>query len=88
MIDEEQRGQNAQALLDDPLLQKALNATRAVIVEEWADTREEKGREYLWMLHRASLKFEEILFGWIQNGEIAKANLRPDKTFREKLKFM
>jgi len=88
MIDDEQRGQNAKALLDDPLLQKALDASRLAIVDEWADTREEKGREYLWMLHRASVKFEEILFGWIQAGEIAKANLKPEKTFREKLKIM
>ena len=87
-MNEEQRGQNAQSLLADPLLQKALNASRVAIIEEWADTREKEGREYLWMLHRASVKFEEILLGWIQNGEIAKANLKQDKTLGQRLKIM
>jgi len=88
MIDDEQRGQNAQSLLDTPLLQKALDASRVAIIDEWAITKEKEGQEYLWMLHRASVKFEEILLGWVQNGEIAKANLKPEKTFREKLKIM
>ena len=87
-MSDEQRGQNAQSLLDTPLLQKALNASRQAIIEEWAITKEKEGREYLWMLHRASVKFEEILLGWIQAGEIAKANFKPEKTFREKLKIM
>jgi hypothetical protein len=77
----ERRGESAKALLDDPLLNKALKAVRTAVIEEWADTRQEEGREYLWRLHRASVKFEEVLLGYIQEGEIVKANLKPDQGF-------
>jgi hypothetical protein len=77
----EQRGQNADSLLKNPLLKKSLAAVRDAVIEEWADTRSEEGREYLWRLHRASVKFEEVLLGYIQQGEIVKANLKPDQGF-------
>lgn len=84
--DEETRGRNAQALLDDPLLAKALNECRQAIVMEWESTRESEGREYLWRLHRASMKFEEILRGYIDSGKIAKANLKEGKSVTQRIR--
>ena len=86
--DDEKRGENAQNLLNDPLLRKALDGSRATILEAWQATpiRDNEGREYLWKLHQASLRFEEILFGWIQNGEIAKANLKEGKSVTQRIR--
>jgi hypothetical protein len=86
--DDEKRGENAQNLLKDPLLRKALDAARQVILEAWQKTpvRDNDGREYLWKLHQASLRFEEILFGYVQNGEIAKHKLKEKLPIRERIR--
>ena len=85
---DEQRGTNAGNLLNNPLLQKALNASRETIMTAWQATpiRDQEGREYLWKLHQASLRFEEILVGYVQNGEIAKANLKEGKSVTQRIR--
>lgn len=87
-FEDDQKGQNAQALLNDPLLQKALIAARAEIMSTWesAPSRDTDGREWLWMLHQASLRFEGILRGYIDTGKIAKANLKPDKPIMQRIR--
>jgi hypothetical protein len=86
--DDEKRGQNAENLLKDALLAKALKVSRETILSAWEQTpiRDAEGREFLWKLHQASLRFEEILRGWIQNGEIAKANLKEGKSVTQRIR--
>jgi len=86
--DDEKRGANAQALLDDPLLAKALEESKRQVLEMWENTpsRDKDGREWLWMLHQATLRVENILKGYIDNGRIAKANLKEGKTITERLR--
>lgn len=86
--DEETRGRNAQTLLDDPLLSKAMEASRREIIDAWevAPSRDTDGREWLWKLYQASLRFEGILRGYIDSGRIAKANLKEGKSITERLR--
>jgi transposase len=85
---EEQRGRNAQALLDDPLLSKALEAARREIIQMWEETpsRDAEAREWLWKLYQASKRFENILLGHIESGKVARANLAEKKSLMEHLR--
>lgn len=72
------RGEHAQRLLNDQLLQDALNAIKAEVVKTWVDcpARDKEGKEALWQLAKTADKFEALLKGYIETGKLAAANLK------------
>lgn len=64
------RGQRAQMLLDDSVLQEALDAIEREVVDQWADcpARDKEGKEALWQLLKTSKKFRALLLGYVETG--------------------
>jgi hypothetical protein len=87
---EEQRlkGDRAKRLLNDDLLQEALQETRKEIISMWEATpaRDTEAREWLWKLHQASMKFEDALRGYIDTGKVATEHLKQEKSFTDRLR--
>ena len=86
--DEIEQGREAGELLSNRILKRALNDCRKEIMDMWEATpaRDTDGREWLWKLHQASVRFENVLRGYIDTGKIAKANLKEGKTVAEKIR--
>jgi ABC-type metal ion transport system substrate-binding protein len=84
--DEVLRAHKAQALLDDELLNEALDAIDAAVIEQWeaCPARDAEGKEALWQLKKTASKFRNILRGYIENGKLATEQL---KAFEEKRRF-
>ena len=83
-----EQGREAEELLSNRMLKRALNDCRKEILDMWEATpaRDTDGREWLWKLHQASVRFENVLRGYIDTGKIAKANLKEGKTVAEKIR--
>lgn len=81
------RAGHAERLLQDELLQEALQAIRSEVVRMWVDcpARDQEGKEALWQLAKTADKFESLLKGHIQTGKLATANL---KHFEDKRGFL
>lgn len=64
------RGQRAQMLLDDSVLNEALDAIEREVVDQWADcpARDKEGKEALWQLLKTSKKFRALLLGYVETG--------------------
>jgi hypothetical protein len=77
------RGEHANRLLQDELLQEALQAIKDEVVATWADcpARDKEGKEALWQLMKTANKFESLLKGYIESGKLAAMNL---KAFEER----
>ena len=86
--DEIEHGREAEALLSNRMLKRALKDCREEIMSMWEQTpaRDTDGREWLWKLHQASVRFENVLKGYVDTGKIAKANLKEGKTVAEKIR--
>ena len=86
--DEIEQGREAEELLSNRILKRALKDCRKEIMDMWEATpaRDTDGREWLWKLHQASVRFENVLRGYIDTGKIAKANLKEGKTVAEKIR--
>ena len=82
------RGVRAKELMDNPLLKDAVKTIKEAIIHKWSitDPSDTDQREYLWKLHEAATSFENVLFGYIQTGEIARKQLQETKTFRQRIK--
>ena len=74
---ERRRAAEAQDLLDNPLLQEALETIRASVDKEWLDApaRDTEGRERLWMMRKLTDKFEAHLTSIVNDGKIASKKL-------------
>ena len=68
------RGQVALQLLENELLQEALDAIDREVMEQWigCPARDKEGKEALWQLIKTSRKFREVLNGYIDTGKLAK----------------
>ena len=77
------RGHRASELLENTLLQDALNAIEREVVEQWTacPARDAEGKEALWQLMKTAQKFRAILSGYVETGKLASENL---KRFEEK----
>lgn len=77
------RGHRASELLENTLLQDALNAIEREVVEQWTacPARDAEGKEALWQLMKTAQKFRAILTGYIETGKLASDTL---KRFEEK----
>ena len=71
------RGERAKQLLADPMIVEALQAIKNELIQTWEATpaRDIQAREWLWMMHQASLRFESVFKGFIDTGKIAKDQL-------------
>jgi hypothetical protein len=80
------KGKLSESLLENELLQEALNAIDKEVMEQWiaCPARDHEGKEALWQLIKTSRKFRQILEGYIQTGKLASENLRQ---FEEKKRF-
>ncbi len=77
------RGHRASELLENTLLQDALNAIEREVVEQWTacPARDAEGKEALWQLMKTAQKFRGILSGYVETGKLASDTL---KRFEEK----
>lgn len=80
------KGQLSASLLENELLQEALDAIEKEVLEQWiaCPARDKDGKEALWQLIKTSRKFRSILEGYIETGKLARENLRQ---FEEKKRF-
>ena len=75
---EQDKGINAMSLLENELLQEALDAIDAEVMEQWVacPARDKEGKEALWQLIKTSRKFRSILTGYIESGKLATEQLK------------
>jgi len=75
---EQDKGINAMSLLENELLQEALDAIDAEVMEQWiaCPARDKEGKEALWQLIKTSRKFRSILTGYIESGKLATEQLK------------
>lgn len=80
-IDIEDRANQAERLLTDPLLIEALELIEREIIEQWeaCPVRDIEGRETVWRLYKTAKKFRDILKGAVESGKVAE--------FQEKNRF-
>jgi len=81
-----ERGEQAKALAENPLLKKAISVIKQSIFEEWEKATTTEDRDELWRQQAAVSNFEKVLFGFIQTGEIARKQLLSERTFKQKLR--
>lgn len=82
-IEEQTRGHRAMLLLEDDVLNEALDAIESEVVAQWENcpARDTEAKEALWQLFKTSKKLRNILFGYVQTGKLATENM---KRFDEK----
>lgn len=83
LLEQQTRGQISQSLLENELLNEALDSIEREVVEQWeaCPARDAEGKEALWQLMKTSKKFRRLLEGYVQNGKLATEQL---KHFEEK----
>lgn len=87
LMREQTRGQLSESLLENELLQEALDAIEKEVMEQWiaCPARDHEGKEALWQLIKTARKFRSILEGYIETGKLAADQLRQ---FEEKRSLM
>jgi hypothetical protein len=65
----EQKGQAADKLLADPLLQEALETIASALIEQWQETKDSTVREELWFTLQGLKRFKHVLEMTVSNGE-------------------
>lgn len=70
MSDHEIRAKNAQQLLENPMLQEALNELESEAIAAWKGTKldDTATRERLWMQVKAANRVRDVLEGAVDNG--------------------
>jgi len=84
---EVQRGADAQALLDNPLLSEALAAFEQEITDQWKKSplRDVEGREKLRLMLEASAKFSAYLLTTANTGKLAVESIRQKRTVAQRV---
>lgn len=79
-MDSKLRSDEAARLLSNNVLLEALDELRKETVARWADcpARDTEGREWLWMFYQNTLRFEQVLKGYIGSGTIDQINKKQD----------
>lgn len=82
------RGQRAAELLNNELLQEALDAIKAEVVKQWTDCpiHDKEGKEALWQLNKVAHKFENVLKGYVDSGRLATEQLKRWEEEQSRLK--
>jgi hypothetical protein len=81
---EVQRGVLAQQIVDNPIYQEAITATKAKLFDEWASTKwyQHKKRQEIWRMYRAAESIEAQIQKVMHTGKMGRQTLDN----REKLK--
>ena len=85
LTEQQTRGIRAGELLNNEILNQALAAIEAEVVDQWGNcpARDREGKEALWQLFKTSQKFRATLLGYIESGKLATEQLkRYDKESR------
>lgn len=74
---ENQRGQQAERLLADPLLVEAFETIEQEITQQWitSPARDADGREKLWMMQQMLYRVKGHLDSVVESGKLARATL-------------
>lgn len=77
LLAQQTRGQVSSSLLENELLQEALNAIEKEVFDQWMQcpARDKEGKEALWQLAKTAQKFRGVLTGYIETGKLATAQL-------------
>lgn len=77
LLAQQTRGQVSASLLENELLQEALNAIEKEVFDQWMQcpARDKEGKEALWQLAKTAQKFRGVLTGYIETGKLAAAQL-------------
>lgn len=77
----QEKGWKAQQLLDDEILNEALDGIEAAVIDQWeaCPSRDAEGKELLWQLYRTSKKFRAVLAGYVESGKLATALIEQEK---------
>jgi hypothetical protein len=75
---ERDRGTEAKLLLENDLLNGALDAIEAEVLRQWEEcpARDTEGRETIWLLYKTTKKFRRLLTGYVETGKMAQENMR------------
>lgn len=75
---ERDRGTEAKLLLENDLLNGALDAIEAEVLRQWEEcpARDAEGRETIWLLYKTTKKFRRLLTGYVETGKMAQENMR------------
>ena len=78
LIAQQDKGHLAFSLAENELLNEALDAIDAEVMEQWiaCPARDKEGKEALWQLIKTSRKFRSILTGYIESGKLATEQLK------------
>lgn len=73
-MDKEARAESAKQLLGNPTFHEALKTMQEEIVAQWGacSATDIKSREWLWMFYQNTLKFEQVLKGFVDTGKLAR----------------
>jgi hypothetical protein len=77
-----QRAERARQLLEDPMIQEALDVMERDLFEAWlaSPARDSEGREWLWRHSVNTRKFRDMLRGTMESGTLALEKLRGRQT--------
>lgn len=83
LIEQQTRATEAQMLLDNRVLNEALDAIEKEVFDQWMQcpARDKEGKEALWQLAKTAQKFRGILTGYVETGKLAAEQM---KHFEEK----
>lgn len=71
--EEERRGHEAHAILENRLFKESLQRLKQGVIDKWAacPARDIEGREWLWQHYQVALRFEETLTEVLNTGKLA-----------------
>ena len=82
------RGQDAEALRDNPLLAEALDAWEMEITEAWKTSplRDAEGRERLRLMLEASRMFRRFVATTVDTGRLAEIQTQQQRTMMDRVR--
>ena len=82
------KGNEAQRLLDSPVVRDALQSIKSEIIEQWSATpaRDTEAREWVWRHYKVAEKFEAILRGYVETGKLERIRMEEKESFAAKAK--
>lgn len=88
LVAEISRGQQAGAVLDNPIYREAIDGLRDQLRGEWeaSPARDTEGREKLWLAVNLLTKLEAHLAQTMQTGQMARMQLDQERSRLERLK--
>lgn len=75
-MDEKLRAEEASRILSTDAFLSALKDLREQTIAQWSacPARDTEGREWLWMFYQNTMRFEDVLKGYLATGKIQDFN--------------